>query len=554
MGGGGGEAAESSAAPRPSFMSVFEHADGVDVALMVLGLVGAVGDGMSTPATLLISSRITNEFGRGPVQLHQFTSRINENARNIVLLACASWVMAFLEGYCWARTAERQASRMRARYLRAVLRQDVEYFDLRAAGSASDAVAGVSGDSHGVQDALAEKLPSFLASAAMFAGSYAAGLAVLWRLAAAALPSLLLLVVPGIMYGRVLAGLAHSHQVPGTKGSRDGIEERGTPFLVDFYRAGTLAFPRSRSRNGVPGTRNAASSRVPGDYGLARRARAQYAGPAAAVAQQAVSSARTVQAFAAEAATVARFSAALRESARIGLRMGLAKGVTVGSNAVTFAIWAFNVWYGSRLVMYHGYPGGTVFAVSSIIVHGGLALGNALSNLKYLSEASAAAERIQEVIRRVPKIDSGSDAGEELADMAGEVEFRSVAFCYPSRPESPVLVNFSLRVPAGRTVALVGGSGSGKSTAIALLERFYDPSAGAVALDGVDIRRLRLGWLRAQMGLVSQEPALFAMSIRDNLLFGKEDATAEVDAAARAANAHGFIAQLPRGYDTQVDR
>ncbi|TKW39674.1 hypothetical protein SEVIR_1G194900v4 [Setaria viridis] len=485
----GGEAAEV-AATAPSLMSVFKHADGVDVALMVLGLVGAMGDGMSTPAVLLISSRITNDFGRGPDQVHDFSARINTNVRNIVFLACASWVMAFLEGYCWARTAERQASRMRARYLQAVLRQDVEYFDLRS-GSTSEVVAGVSNDSLVVQDALAEKVPNFVMNAAMFAGSYAVGFAVLWRLTLVALPSVLLLVVPGIMYGRVLTGLA-------------------------------------------------------------RRIRAQYARPGA-IAEQAVSSARTVYSFVAEASTVGRFSAALEESVRLGLKMGLAKGVAIGSNGVTFAIWAFNAWYGSRLVMYHGYQGGTVFAVSSCIVQGGLALGNALSKLKYLSEASSAAERIQEVIRRVPKIDSGSDAGEELTGFAGEVEFRNVQFCYPSRPESPVLVNFNLHVPAGRTVALVGGSGSGKSTAIALLERFYDPSAGEVALDGVDIRRLRLRWLRAQMGLVSQEPVLFAMSIRENMLFGKEDATAEmVAAAARAANAHSFISQLPQGYDTQV--
>ncbi|OEL26086.1 putative multidrug resistance protein, partial [Dichanthelium oligosanthes] len=158
-----------------------------------------------------------------------------------------------------------------------------------------------------------------------------------------------------------------------------------------------------------------------------------------------------------------------------------------------------------------------------------------------------------ELIRRAPKIDSETDAGEERANVAGEVEFRNVEFCYPSRPESPVLKSFSLRVPAGHTVALVGSSGSGKSTVIALLERFYDPSAGEVTLDGVDIRRLRLKWLRAQMGLVSQEPALFATSIRENILLGKEDATSEeVAAAAKAANAHDFISQLPQGYDTQV--
>jgi ATP-binding cassette subfamily B (MDR/TAP) protein 1 len=176
-----------------------------------------------------------------------------------------------------------------------------------------------------------------------------------------------------------------------------------------------------------------------------------------------------------------------------------------------------------------------------------------LSNIKYLAEASSAAERIMELIRRVPKIDSETGAGEVLESVAGEVEFRNVDFCYPSRPKSPVLVNFSLHVPAGRSVALVGASGSGKSTVIALLERFYDPSAGEVTFDGVDIRRLRLKWLRAQMGLVSQEPALFAMSIRENIRFGKEDATEEeITAAAKAANARSFISQLPRGYDTQV--
>jgi len=180
-------------------------------------------------------------------------------------------------------------------------------------------------------------------------------------------------------------------------------------------------------------------------------------------------------------------------------------------------------------------------------------LGSGLSNVKYFSEASSAAERVQEVIQRVPKIDSESSAGDELANVAGEVEFKNVEFCYPSRPETPIFVSFNLRVPAGHTVALVGGSGSGKSTVIALLERFYDPAAWEVTLDGVDIRRLRLKWLRAQMGLVSQEPALFATSIRENILLGKEDATEEeVVAVAKAANAHSFIAQLPQGYDTQV--
>ncbi|XP_062223848.1 putative multidrug resistance protein [Phragmites australis] len=473
-----------------SIASVFMHADAADVVLMVLGLVGAMGDGLSTPVMLLITSRIFNDLGSGPSFMEQFSSKINENTRNLLFLAVGNWVMAFLEGYCWARTAERQASRMRERYLRAVLRQDVEYFDLKV-GSTSEVVTSVSNDSLVVQDVLSEKVPNFVMNCSMFLGSYAVGFALLWRLTLVALPSVLLLIIPGFMYGRILIGLA-------------------------------------------------------------RRIREQYTRPGA-IAEQAVSSVRTVYSFVAERSTMAQFSAALEESARLGLKQGLAKGIAVGSNGITFTIWAFNVWYGSGLVMYHGALGGTVFAVSAAIVVGGLALGSALSNVKYFSEASSAGERILEVIQRVPKIDSESNAGEELANVVGEVEFKNVEFCYPSRPESPIFVSFNLRIPAGRTVALVGSSGSGKSTVIALLERFYDPSAGEVTLDGMDIRRLRLKWLRAQMGLVSQEPALFATSIRENILFGKEDATAEeVVAAAKAANAHNFISQLPQGYDTQV--
>ena len=181
------------------------------------------------------------------------------------------------------------------------------------------------------------------------------------------------------------------------------------------------------------------------------------------------------------------------------------------------------------------------------------ALGSGLSNIKYFSEASSAGERIMKVIRRTPRIDSDSTEGTVIENLSGDVEFRSVEFAYPSRPENIILRAFDLKVPAGKTVALVGGSGSGKSTVIALMERFYDPLGGEILLDGVDIKSIKLKWLRSQIGLVSQEPALFATSIKENLLFGKEEATVEeVVAAATASNAHNFISQLPQGYDTQV--
>ncbi|URD72564.1 ABC transporter transmembrane region [Musa troglodytarum] len=486
----GRSSSSSSSSSMSSFWTIFMHADATDVMLMTMGFIGAVGDGLSMPTMLYMTSKIFNNFGNGPSAVSVFTDTIDKSAVYLLFLACGSFVVSFLEGYCWTRTGERQASRMRARYLRAVLRQDIAYFDLNA-GSGTEVITSVSSDSLVVQDVLSEKVPNFIMNGATFLGSYVVGFFLIWRLALVACPTVVLLIIPGLLYGRILMGLA-------------------------------------------------------------RKMREQY-NKAGTVVEQSVSSIRTVYSFAAEDFTMAKFSAALDDSIKLGLKQGLAKGLAIGSNGITFAIWAFMVWYGSRLVMYHGEKGGTVFAVGASIIVGGLSLGSGLSNVKYFSEASSAGERIMAVIRRVPTIDSGSTEGEVLGSVSGDVEFRRVEFAYPSRPDNFIFRDFNLKVPAGKTVALVGGSGSGKSTVVALLERFYDPLGGEILLDGVDIRKLQLKWLRSRMGLVSQEPALFATSIKENILFGKEDATMdEVVAAAKAANAHNFISQLPQGYDTQV--
>lgn len=177
----------------------------------------------------------------------------------------------------------------------------------------------------------------------------------------------------------------------------------------------------------------------------------------------------------------------------------------------------------------------------------------ALPDLKYFTEASVAATRIFDRINRVPLIDGEDTKGVVLDKIRGELEFEHVKFTYPSRPDSVVLKDFNLKVEAGKTVALVGASGSGKSTAIALVQRFYDADEGEVRLDGVDIKSLQLKWIRGKMGLVSQEHALFGTSIKENIMFGKLDATMEeVTAAAMLANAHNFIRQLPEGYETKV--
>ncbi|XP_021771130.1 ABC transporter B family member 15-like [Chenopodium quinoa] len=286
--------------------------------------------------------------------------------------------------------------------------------------------------------------------------------------------------------------------------------------------------------------------------GLSRKLTLEY-NKAAGIAEQAISSIRTVYAFVGEQKTLSNFSTALEGSVKLGLRQGLAKGVAIGSNGVIFAVWAFCTWYGTKLVLNHTAKGGTIYMVGAALCVGGLALGSSLPNIKYFSEAAIAGEKMMEVINRVPDIDSEKMDGLTLDNISGEVDFKNVSFTYPSRPDSIIFRDFSLQVPAGKTVALVGGSGSGKSTAVALLQRFYNPLGGEILLDGVSIDKLQLKWLRSQMGLVSQEPALFATTIKENILFGKEDASMdEVIEAAKASNAHNFISQLPQGYDTQV--
>eukprot|EP01018_Ginkgo_biloba_P022708 Gb_36497 [translate_table: standard] len=328
-------------------------------------------------------------------------------------------------------------------------------------------------------------------NASTFFGSYFAAFYLSWRLAVVAFPFVILLIIPGIMYGRLLIGLARKIQ-------------------AEYNKAGN-------------------------------------------VAEQALSSIRTVFSFVGEQRTITKFSAALDGGVNLGLKQALAKGMAIGSNGVSFAIWAFLAWYGSSLVMYHGVTGGKIFATGVSIILGGRALGTALPNISYFSEACSAGYRIFEMIDRVPDIDSDDIEGQILQSMSGEIEYKNVEFAYPSRPENTIFYNFCLTIPPSQRVALVGGSGSGKSTAIALLERFYDPVGGEILLDGVNIKTLQLKWLRDQIGLVSQEPALFATSIRENILFGKEGASMDLlIAAAKSANAHNFISNLPEGYDTLV--
>ncbi|KAG8082126.1 hypothetical protein GUJ93_ZPchr0014g46599 [Zizania palustris] len=232
----------------------------------------------------------------------------------------------------------------------------------------------------------------------------------------------------------------------------------------------------------------------------------------------------------------------------------MAKGLGIGCTyGIACMSWALVFWYAGVFIRNGQTDGGKAFTAIFSAIVGGLSLGQSFSNLGAFSKGKIAGYKLLEVIRQRPTIVQDPADGRCLDEVHGNIEFKEVTFSYPSRPDAMIFREFSLFFPARKTAAVVGGSGSGKSTVVALIERFYDPNQGQVLLDNVDIKSLQLKWLRDQIGLVNQEPALFATTILENILYGKPDATmAEVEAAASSANAHSFIALLPNGYNTQV--
>ncbi len=204
-----------------------------------------------------------------------------------------------------------------------------------------------------------------------------------------------------------------------------------------------------------------------------------------------------------------------------------------------------------------------------MVIHGTLGVGNILTFNLYLlmlqapfmmlgmlimmgQRAAASAERIYEILDEEPTVTDALDAV-DLVDCTGDVRFRHVDFAYNEDAEQLVLADFDLHVPPGQTVAIVGRTGAGKSTVARLLTRFYDVKHGSVELDGHDVRDLTLASLRANVGVVLDEPFLFSASVHDNIAYGKPSAGRdEVEAAAKASGAHEFISHLADGYDTVV--
>lgn len=283
-------------------------------------------------------------------------------------------------------------------------------------------------------------------------------------------------------------------------------------------------------------------------------------GTAGAIVEEALSSIRTVVAFGGELKEIQRYEKHLTPARRKGIKRGFLTSLGIGLSwfSVYFG-YAVAFWYGVRLIIEDKdkinptYTAGTLLVVFSNVLSASMFVGQIAPFFEVFALAKGAAGIIFSVIDRKPEIDSSSLLGLRPSSLNGKITLTNVHFNYPARFDVKVLKGISLVVNPGETVALVGPSGCGKSTIIQLILRFYDTTEGSIRIDNNNVKNLNIGWLRSNIGFVGQEPVLFSTTIGENIRFGKDDATSEeIKRAAKLANIHEFISNLPKKYNTLV--
>uniref|UniRef100_A0A0E0HHR4 MDR-like ABC transporter n=1 Tax=Oryza nivara TaxID=4536 RepID=A0A0E0HHR4_ORYNI len=416
--------------------------------------------------------------------------QVNKAVLYFVYLGIGSGIVCFLQVSCWSVTGERQATRIRSLYLKTILRQDMAFFDKEM--TTGQVISSISTDTTLIQGATGEKVGKFLQLVTTFLGGFVLAFLKGWLLTLVMLSTIPPFIFAAGIVSKMLAKI-----------SNEG--------LASYSKAGDIV-------------------------------------------EQTVGSIRTVVSFNGEKKAIGLYNDLIKKAYKGAVKEGFIQGFGMGFlNLIYFSSFGLIVWYGSKLSLSRGYSGADIMNILFGIMIGARALGDATPCTAAFEEGRIAAYRLFKVIKRKPEIDYDDTSGIVLEDIKGDIELKDVFFSYPSRSEQLIFDGFSMCVSNGTTMAIVGESGSGKSTVINLVERFYDPQAGEVLIDGMNIKSLRLEWIRGKIGLVNQEPILFMTSIKDNILYGKENATLEeIKRAAELANAARFIESMPNGYDTLV--
>jgi ATP-binding cassette subfamily B (MDR/TAP) protein 1 len=411
------------------------------------------------------------------------------------MLAMVQFVALIIQGIAFAYCSERLVHRARDSAFRYMLRQDVEFFD-REENSAGSLTSFLSTETTHLAGMSGTTLGTILQVLTTLIGGFMISLGIGWKLALVCIATVPVIVGCGFLRFWM---------------------------LVRFQGRAKQAYEKSAS-----------------------------------FACEATSAIRTVASLTREHDVLKIYSDQLNSQGAKSLSTILnSSSLYAASQSLMFCCVALGFWYGGTLISNHEYDLFQFFLCFSAVIFGAQSAGTVFSFAPDMGKAKHAAIEIKTLAERQPTIDTWSQEGTQLRDLKGLVEFRDVHFRYPTRPEQPILRGLNLTIRPGQFVALVGASGCGKSTTIALLERFYDPVMGGVFVDGHDISSLNVNNYRNHIALVSQEPTLYQGTVRDNILLGADKRPEDVPEeaiiqACKDANIYEFILSLPEAFNTVV--
>nr|AAO20902.1 Mdr2 [Takifugu rubripes] len=505
----------------------------------------AIVNGLVNPLMCIVFGEMTDSFIQ-EAKLSQNHNTSNPRANSTLeadmqrfsiyysILGFAVLVVAYLQMSLWTLTAARQAKRIRELFFHGIMQQDISWYDVTETGELNTRLtewvthiihtpvpvtAGVvviicgvrfpgAHDVYKIQEGIGDKAGLLIQAASTFITSFVIGFVHGWKLTLVILAISPVLGLSAALYSKLLTSFTSKEQTA-------------------YAKAG-------------------------------------------AVAAEVLSSIRTVFAFSGQRKAIKRYHKNLEDARDMGIKKGVAANTATGfSFLMIYLSYALAFWYGTTLVLNKEYTIGNLLTNKSVaaetvttcvqmkvffvVLYGAYIIGQASPNVQSFASARGAAYKVYNIIDHKPNIDSFSEDGYKPEYIKGDIVFQNIHFSYPSRPEIKILNDMSFHVRNGQTIALVGSSGCGKSTTIQLLQRFYDPQKGSIFIDGHDIRSLNIRYLREMIGVVSQEPVLFATTITENIRYGRLDVTQEeIERATKESNAYDFIMNLPDKFETLV--